>query len=76
MHLLDGYISANQRLIYSTFLNKITKYNRIHWERPRIYKIASQAMILPPDQLVRYGTYTIFSMQYHKQELYLETHNN
>ena len=29
MHLLDGYISANQRF-FSTFLSKITKYNRVH----------------------------------------------
>ena len=27
-HLLDGYINANQRL-FSTFLSKITKYNRV-----------------------------------------------
>ena len=27
-HLLDGYISANQRF-FSTFLSKITKYNRV-----------------------------------------------
>ena len=29
-HLLDGYISANQR--FFTFLSKITKYNRVHLE--------------------------------------------
>ena len=28
MQLLDGYISANQRF-FSTFLSKITKYNRV-----------------------------------------------
>ena len=27
-HLLDGYISANQRF-FSTFLSKITKYNQV-----------------------------------------------
>ena len=30
-HLLDGYISANQRFI-SIFLSKITKHNRIQLE--------------------------------------------
>ena len=27
-HLFDGYISANQ-IFFSTFLSKITKYNRV-----------------------------------------------
>ena len=40
-HLLDGYISANQRC-FSTFLSKITKYNRVHLESRSVVSVGKE----------------------------------
>ena len=51
MHLLDGYISANQRF-FSTFLSKITKYNRVPLGfDPSVARLLGHDPT--PDQLVR-----------------------
>ena len=50
-HLLDGYISANQRF-FSTFLSKITKYNQAHLGfDPSVARLLCYEPT--PDQLVR-----------------------